>query len=185
MSLLQARGHRRERPGGNHQALVKDTHPAGFPVDRTRQSAIKSPTMQRRLVRKDLQMQAFSKRLMGFEPTTFCMASSTFGRYRPTTYLQTGAFRGLDRRLCFVELGGNTGGLDKQRTMSHGRPTVLRSARSLGLCRACPGVRGPARSCYSGRRSQERLRRSDKALVHPLRHIGVRASAAPDDRIKA
>jgi hypothetical protein len=28
-------------------------------------------------IEKDLQIAAFLKRLMGFEPTTFCMASST------------------------------------------------------------------------------------------------------------
>jgi hypothetical protein len=35
---------------------------------------------------KDLQMQAFSKRLMGFEPTTFCMASRAYvSRSAPTS----------------------------------------------------------------------------------------------------
>jgi hypothetical protein len=38
----------------------------------------------------------FPKRLMGFEPTTFCMASRTRGRVWATTCLQTGGFS----RLC-------------------------------------------------------------------------------------
>ena len=67
---------------------------------------------------KDLQMEAFSKRLKGFEPSTFCMASSRSAAPRPQKCLQISMSGRLNRTLAFQELCADTGGLDNERTMS-------------------------------------------------------------------
>ena len=56
------------------------------------------------------QLQAFSKRLMGFEPTTFCMASSRSAAPRIQRYLQIDISGRVDRALAFQELCTVTGG---------------------------------------------------------------------------
>ena len=43
--------------------------------------------------RKDLQINAFRKRLKGFEPSTFCMASRTWCPGRPGKVLQNHGLR--------------------------------------------------------------------------------------------
>jgi hypothetical protein len=58
------------------------------------------------------------ERLMGFELSTFCMASSRWVRQEPAKCLQRTTSDSPDRRLAFRELCGDTGGLDKERTMS-------------------------------------------------------------------
>jgi hypothetical protein len=55
---------------------------------------------------------------MGFEPTTFCMASRRWVCHGPAKCLQTNDFREARPRLSFRELCGDAGGLDKERTMS-------------------------------------------------------------------
>ena len=45
--------------------------------------------------RKGLQMQAFLKRLMGFEPTTFCMASRTCVSWSARIFPANGGFSGM------------------------------------------------------------------------------------------
>ena len=54
--------------------------------------------------KKGLQIQAFSKRLMGFEPTTFCMANSRSTTPRMQKRLQIGMSGRVDRTPPFQEL---------------------------------------------------------------------------------
>jgi hypothetical protein len=55
---------------------------------------------------------------MGFEPTTFCMASSRSATPRAEKRLQIATCGRLDTRFAFQELCGDTGGLDKEQAMS-------------------------------------------------------------------
>jgi hypothetical protein len=66
---------------------------------------------------KDLQIAAFLKRLMGFEPSTFCMASSTSASEIVPKCLQIHGISGPHAGMGFQELRRNAGGLDKERTM--------------------------------------------------------------------
>ena len=50
------------------------------------------------------------ERLKGFEPSTFCMASSRSAAPRMQKCLQIGVSGRLDRTLPFQELCGDTGG---------------------------------------------------------------------------
>ncbi len=58
------------------------------------------------------------ERLKGFEPSTFCMASSRSTAPRIQKCLQIGVSERLDRAHAFQELCADTGGLDNERTMS-------------------------------------------------------------------
>jgi hypothetical protein len=52
-------------------------------------------------------MQAFSKRLKGFEPSTFCMASSCSRLQGGPNYLQIHRFRRTSATMAFQELPRN------------------------------------------------------------------------------
>jgi hypothetical protein len=89
--------------------------------------------------KKVCKCRPFSKRLKGFEPSTFCMAIRRWVCHGPTKCLQTNDFRQARPRAGVRELCGDTGGLDKERTMSD--PWWER-----GLARRCrvrPGFDSP------------------------------------------
>src|SRR5687767_1825905 len=91
---------------------------------------------------------------MGFEPTTFCMASSRSAAPRMQKRLQIGVSVRLDRRLAFQELGADTGGLDNARTMSDADGGGLARRRPFGprsALLASSVSRLPGRSRYDGR----------------------------------
>jgi hypothetical protein len=69
-------------------------------------------------LQKDLQMRQFRKRLKGFEPSTFCMASSRSAAPSVEKPLQIGASGRLDGRFAFQELCAVPWGLDNEQTMS-------------------------------------------------------------------
>ena len=54
--------------------------------------------------------QTLKKRLKGFEPSTFCMASSRSAAPRMQKCLQISISGRVDRTLAFQELCGDTGG---------------------------------------------------------------------------
>jgi hypothetical protein len=60
--------------------------------------------------KKTCKYRPFRERLMGFEPTTFCMASSRSAAPRMQKRLQIGMSGRLDATLPFQELCGDTGG---------------------------------------------------------------------------
>jgi len=57
-------------------------------------------------------LQVLPKRLKGFEPSTFCMASSRSAAPKMQKCLQIGVSGRVDRTLAFQELCADTGGLD-------------------------------------------------------------------------
>ena len=57
------------------------------------------------------------KRLKGFEPSTFCMASSGSRLQRAPKYLQIHGFRRRGATMAFQELPRNRSGLDKEETI--------------------------------------------------------------------
>jgi hypothetical protein len=103
----------------------------------------------------------FRERLKRFEPSTFCMASSKSVRHRPAKCLQTDNSDEVDRGLWFLELCGDTGGLDNERAMSHADTRAAKGG-SHGPRRGCPGFApsrhvpatpvGEVRNGYWGRR---------------------------------
>jgi hypothetical protein len=80
----------------------------------------------------------FSKRLKGFEPSTFCMASSRSAAPRRQKRLQIGVPGRLDRTLAFQELCADTGGLDNERIMSDADGGGLATRRPFGPRTALP-----------------------------------------------
>jgi hypothetical protein len=88
--------------------------------------------------KKTCKCMPFRKRLMGFEPSTFCMAISRSASPRRQECLQIGASGRVDRTLAFQELCADTGGLDNERTMSDaegGRATRVGAGRVVSRSR--------------------------------------------------
>ena len=106
----------------------------------------------------------FQKRLKGFEPSTFCMASSRSAAPRMQKCLQIGVSGRLDRTLAFQELCADTAGLDNERTMADadgggrapGRPFGTRRALLASSLSRLPGrsryTTGPRRAIPGPRR---------------------------------
>ena len=101
---------------------------------------------------KDLQMQAFQERLKGFEPSTFCMASSCSAPESAPKCLQIRRISGPYTRSDFQELRQITGGSDKERTMSHADQPCC-AARALWASAGPVRASAARHSCYSGRKS--------------------------------
>jgi|SRR5215211_668258 len=76
--------------------------PNGYPATQTHQ-----PTVY---TKKACKCRPFRERLKGFEPSTFCMASSRSAPPRMQKRLQIGVSGRLDRTLAFQELCADTGG---------------------------------------------------------------------------
>jgi hypothetical protein len=68
--------------------------------------------------KKTCKCRPFRKRLKGFEPSTFCMASSRSAAPRVQKCLQIGVSGRVDRAFAVQELCADAGGLDNERTMS-------------------------------------------------------------------
>jgi hypothetical protein len=80
-----------------------------------------------------------AKRLMGFEPTTLCMASSTLAYGRWLKCLQIRGFVAKWGARLLNEYGSSRGGLETEWTLR--KPALgrwLDAARGRGAGRACP-----------------------------------------------
>jgi hypothetical protein len=78
--------------------------------------------------------RVFRKRLKGFEPSTFCMASSCSRLQRAPKSLQICGFLRMSATMAFQELPRNRSGLDKEETMRE----LLTIRRALGSRSAGP-----------------------------------------------
>jgi hypothetical protein len=87
--------------------------------------------------KKDLQMRAFAKRLMGFEPTTFCMASRTCGPDAARTSLQAEAFSSARVPEGFPAFAGSHGGLGSEWVVGFAASWPPGSAFSLAGSAMC------------------------------------------------
>jgi hypothetical protein len=119
--------------------------------------------------KKTCKCRPFAKRLKGFEPSTFCMASSTSAAPRMQKRLQIDASGRLDGRFGFQELRGDTGGLDNERTMSDSDggtndEVATWSSRALSASSVSAGSRAP-RPALAGTPSAARLRFDCLAVI--------------------
>jgi hypothetical protein len=76
---------------------------------------------------------------MGFEPSTFCMASSCSAPEIVPKCLQIGGIQRALRQDGFQELRRNTGGLDKERTMRTKLLPLTTWAHNPKVARSNPG----------------------------------------------
>jgi hypothetical protein len=91
---------------------------------------------------------------MGFEPTTFCMASSRSATPRAEKRLQIATCGRLDTRFAFQELCGDTGGLDKEQAMSDPQRLVGGAGSHVAVEPApASTVREPDSCCSNTRRT--------------------------------
>src|SRR5215216_698480 len=122
------------------------------------------PSIRKRVrTRKGVQMQAFQERLMGFEASTFCMASSCWGSVVEPLYLceSSTSHRGSSKAIprlspashgsLWTECGPERGG-GRQREVVRGAHAATRAHVLNELA--------PPQARFLSRESRSRLRRS-------------------------